>query len=308
MEPTTMNNEENQKNPLKKWIVILAILAGLLLCTTIYLGFFAKPTLNKEYIKTEAERLHLESELELLMVEHDKKKTENEELAAMLSEKDSVIMANAEEIKKLINTQADYNKIKKQLARLQNIAKEYVEEMDKLYEENKALKEENVQVKEHLAIEQERRIEVEKNVEDLSEKINIAAVLNAYNISGRALNVKNKNDVEVITEKANKTSRFKVSLTLGGNTLVEPGPVNIYCRIAIPETGRVLTMGDSYSFNYEGKKMQYTAKTVINYTNKAENVSLYWDIRPGDKVAKGKYLVEVYTDSQLLGESYFILN
>lgn len=308
MESTSINNKEREKNPLKKWVIILGILAGVLLFTTLYFGFFAKPVLNTEYIKTEAERLHLQSELEILMTEHDRIKAENGELAVLLSEKDSVIMADAEEIKKLINSQADYNKIKKQLARLQNIAKEYVEEMDKLYEENKALKEENIQVKEHLAKEQEIRMAVEKNVEDLSDKITTAAVMTAYNISGKAYSVKNKTDVETVTDKANKTNRLKATLTLGENSLVEPGPVNIYCRIAIPESGRVLTPGENYTFSYEGQKMQYTAKTIINYTNKAENISLYWDIRPGDKVAKGKYLVEIYTDTQFLGESFFILN
>jgi hypothetical protein len=34
---------------------------------------------------------------------------------------------------------------------------------------------------------------------------------------------------------------------------------------------------------------------------------LYWDIRPDDKVIKGSYLVAIYTDEQLLGESTIVL-
>lgn len=309
MEDSTRKKENESQNPLKKWVIILAVLAGFFLITTIYFAFIAKPVLNTEYKKTELERVELQAELNALLIEHDKIKAEYGDLSVQLSEKDSVIMANAEEIKRLINSQADYNKIRKQMARLQNIAKEYVEEMDKLYQENKALKEENTLVKESLAQEKERTVAIQRDNESLSEKITTAAVLQAYNIYSRALNVKTRNETETVTEKASRAKRFKISFILGENPLVEPGPINLYCRIAIPETGRVLSMGnsDGYSFTVDGQKMQYTAKTTINYTNKAENVSLYWDIRPDDKPIKGTYLVQIYTDDHLLGESSFTL-
>lgn len=309
MEERNNQRETAEKNPLKKWVIILAILAGIFLCTTVYLAFFAKPTFNKEYIETVEVKENLQQELEILIAEHNKIKEEYGDLSEQLSEKDSVIQANADEIKKLINSQGDYNKIKKQLARLQNIAKEYVEEMDKLYEENKALKEENTQVKETLAQEREKTAAIEKDKEDLTQKITTASTLQAYNVESYAIYTKSKGDVEVPTPKANKAKHFKTTLILSENSLAEPGPVNVYCRIALPGDGRVLIPGssDAYSFNFEGQKLQYTAKATINYMNKAENVSLYWDIRPDDKALKGKYTVEVYSDELFLGETYFIL-
>lgn len=308
-ENTTVRNGEEQNNPLKKWVIILAILAGVFFITTIYFGFFGKPVMNTEYVKTQEERNSLQVELEALLLEHNKIKAEYGDLSEQLSEKDSIIMANADEIKKLINSQADYNRIKKQLTRLQDIAKEYVEEMDKLYKENQALKEENIQVKQTLVQEQEKVAAYQRDNQDLSDKISVASVLKVYNIYSRAVNVKSRNETEVVTEKANRAKRFKTTFIIGENSLIEPGPVNIYCRIAIPETGRILTPGaaDAYAFNYNSQKLQYTAKTTINYTNKEENVTLYWDIRPGDKATKGKYLVEIYTDDLLLGETFFVL-
>jgi hypothetical protein len=301
-----------EDNKAKKWIIALAIIAGIFFCTTLIFGykaFLGKPTMNKEYVKTEAERLLLQSELDTLMAQHDKLKIEYGDLAEQLSAKDSVIQSNAEEIKKLIQSQADYGRIKKQLARLQNIAKEYVEEMDKLYQENKVLKEENTQVKETLRQEKEKVALIEKDKQNLHEKINEAAILKAYNISGQAFNLKGSAKKEEVTEKANRAERFKVSCTLGENSLIVPGPVNVYCRIAIPETGRVLAIGDgdAYAFSFNGQKLQYSDKTTINYTGKTEKITLQWDIRPGDKVLKGRYAVEIYTDNQLLGETYIIL-
>ena len=111
----------NQQNPLKKWVIILGALAGLLLLSTLYLSFFAKPVTNKEYIKVYDEKESLRTELDNLLAEHERIKAQYGDLTDQLSAKDSVIMANAAEIEKLINSQADYNRIKKQLARLQNI-------------------------------------------------------------------------------------------------------------------------------------------------------------------------------------------
>ena len=248
----------NQGNPLKKWVIILGALAGLFLCTTIYYARFAKPTMNTVYQQVENKNMELQGELDSLLAEHNRIKEQYGELSDQLSEKDSIIMAGAKEIERLINSQADYNRIKKQLARLQNISQEYVKEMDQLYQENKALKEENQQVRESLEQEREVNRNMQKSNEDLTQKISNAAVFKAYNIKSAGYQVKRKG-AEEQTDKAYKVKRIKTTLMLGENSLIEPGPVNIYCRIAIPETGKVLTMGtgDTYSFVHNGQRLQY---------------------------------------------------
>ena len=278
------------------------------MCTTIYFARFAKPTINTVYQQVETRNMELQSELDSLLAEHNRIKEQYGELSDQLSEKDSIIMASAEEIEKLINSQADYNRIKKQLARLQNISQEYVKEMDQLYQENKALKEENQQVRADLEQEREVTRTMQKSNEDLSQKISNAAVFKAYNIKSAGYLVRNKGTEEP-TEKANKVKRIKTTLMLGENSLIEPGPVNVYCRIAIPETGKVLTMGsgDTYSFVHNGQRLQYSCKTVVNYNNKAENITLNWDLMSDDKAIKGQYSVQLYTDDQFLGETYFTL-
>jgi hypothetical protein len=302
------NQSANQENPLKKWVIILGALAAIFLCTTIYFARFAKPTMNKVYTQVETKNMELQNELDALIAEHNRIKEQYGELSEQLSEKDSVIMANAAEIEKLINSQADYNKIKKQLARLQNISQEYVQEMDKLYQENQALKEENQQVRATLEQEREVTRNIQKSNEDLSQKISNAATFKAYNLKSGGYLVRNKGTEEQ-TDKASKVKRIKTTLMLGENSLIEPGPVNIYCRIAIPETGKVLTMGtgDTYSFVHNGQRLQYSCKTVVNYNNKAQNVDLNWDLMSDDKAIKGQYSVQLYTDDQFLGECYFTL-
>ena len=293
---------------MKKWVIILGALAGLLLLTTLYVSFFAKPVTNKEYVKIETSNNELQNELNTLLAEHERIKAQYGDLAEQMTEKDSIIMANAAEIEHLINTQADYNRIKKQLARLQNISQEYVKEMDKLYQENQQLKDENTQVKADLEQERQDKANIQKSNEDLTSKINNAAVFKAYSVHSGAYNVKAKGDEE-LTDKATRAKRIKTSFVLGENSLIEPGPVNVYCRIAVPGTGKVLTPGssDSFSFVHNGQRLQYSSKAVVNYNNAAQNVTLTWDIPSDDKAIKGRYIVQIFTDDQMLGESSFTL-
>lgn len=311
METFEANEQKKMENPLKKWVVILGILSVILFITTLIFGVksCSKSRVETQMTAVTAEKDSLSIELQALLAEHERIKAEAGELAEQMSEKDSIIMANAAEIQKLIAQQADYNKIKKQLARLQSISKEYVEEMNKLIEENKVLKEENTQLNESLTKSREENTQMAKSNENLTAKINTAAKLKAYNIRTTGVYKKSKKGDEVATDKASKVRRIKTTFTLAENSLIEPGALNVYCRVSVPGDGRVLTPGksDAYTFMHDGQRLQYTAKSSVNYVNKAENVTMYWDLREGDKAVKGTYIIQVYSDDSLLGETRMIL-
>jgi regulator of replication initiation timing len=301
------NNSNQTNNPLKKWVILLAILAMIFCATTLYFGFFAKPIYNVEFIKAQVEKENLQNELDSLLADHNRIKTEYGDLSEQLSEKDSIIMASAAEIKKLINSQGDYYKIKKQLARLQSIAQDYVTQIDQLYTENRALKEENTTIRQTLTKTEEAKAVVESENQNLNAKLSEAAALKAYNVSSKAMY--DKRSGEVITEKATRTEKIRTTLLLAENSLIEAGNINIYCRIALPGDGKVLTpgTGDAFTFTYNGAQLQYSCKTAVSYKNQATPVSLTWDLRPGDKAIKGRYIVQVFTDDVYLGETSFDL-
>jgi len=315
MQTTDFENQKKEKkdNPLFKWVILLGILTVIFMGTTVYFAKFYSPSFNNQVqnITSEKETMeqNLNKELADLLAQHNALKVENGELAAQLTEKDSIILANADEIQKLINSQGDYKKIKKQLARLQNIAQEYVAEMDKLIEQNRVLTSKNTELTETIAKEQSEKVRLTQEKDELNQKINTAATLSAYNIYSRCVYRKSRNNAEVITEKANRAKQIKTTLILGENSLLTPGTYNIYCRVSVPGDGRVLTPGksDAYMFTNEGKKLQYTAKAEIQYVNKKENVTLVWDIRENDKAIKGTYNVQIFSDTKLLGETSFTL-
>lgn len=310
---TDESKKNNEENPLKRWIIILGALAFVFFCTTIYFAFFAAPSFNTGVTKLvqnqEQVEADLNKELADLMAEHDLIKEQYGNLVDSLTEKDSVIMANAAEIQRLIAQQADYNRIKKQLKRLQKISQEYVTELDKLYAENTQLKEENTQLNQTLKQTRQEKQQIVEENQQLADKINTAATLKAYNIKAVCSYNKARNNQEVETTKASKARKIKTTLTLAENSLITPGTYNVYCRVSVPGDGRVLTPGksDAYTFMNEGQRLQYTAKASVNYVNKAEHVTMVWDIRENDKAIKGTYIVQVFSDNGLLGETRFTL-
>lgn len=310
---TSGTRKNNEENSLKKWVILLGILSFVFFCTTIYFAKFAAPSFNNEVkalVQNQSEvETSLNNELNDLLAEHNLIKEQYGTLVDSLSEKDSIIMANAAEIQRLIAQQADYNKIKKQLKRLQSITQEYVAELDKLYAENTQLKEENTQLNQTLTQTRQEKQQIAQQNEDLTAKINTAATLKAYNIKSYCSYTKARKNEEVTTTKASKARKIRTTLTLAENSLITPGTYNVYCRVAVPGDGRVLTPGksDAYTFVNNGQKLQYTAKATVNYVNKAENVTMVWDIRDNDKAMKGTYVVQVFTDNALLGETRFTL-
>ncbi len=298
---------------MRKWVVILGALALFFLCTTIYFAFFAAPSFNTGVTKLvqnqEQVEAGLNKELADLMAEHNLIKEQYGNLVDSLSEKDSVIMANAAEIQRLIAQQADYNKIKKQLQRLQKISQEYVAELYKLYTENQQLKEENTQLNQTLTQTRQEKQQVEEENQNLTAKINTEATLRAYNIKAVGAFNKARNNQEVETTKASKVRKIKTTLTLAENSLITPGTYNVYCRVSVPGDGRVTPgKSDAYTFMNEGQRLQYTAKATVNYVNKAEHVTMVWDVRDNDKAIKGTYIVQVFSDNGLLGETRLTLD
>ncbi len=137
---------EEQNNTSRNLKIILAIL-GLLLLVVIFWLFIQRSQLLKLVNEKEAEKSEMQHELDSLMTEHNNIKSLYGTLSDSLSAKDSIIQRNAEEIKKLLDTEWEYNKIRKKFAMLQKVAQGYVHQMDSLYTVNRELMAENEQIR-----------------------------------------------------------------------------------------------------------------------------------------------------------------
>jgi hypothetical protein len=280
-------------------LLVIAIMAWMLINnrTTVV-------TLVKE---KDMQRTELQSELDSLLNEHARVKSSYGKLSDSLSQKDSLIMANAAEIKKLLGTQYEYYKVKKKLELLRKISQGYVHQIDSLFTVNAELKEENTQIRGSYQREQTKNEELNKDKVQLTDKINSAAVLKAYKITVQTLKSKG-GDKERETDKASRVDKIKICFTLSENKLVSTGSRSVYVRIARPDK-MILTHGrsDEYVVKIQGEDLQYSAMQSVNYDGSAMDLCPVYNIYSKDALLKGTYLVSVYADGREIGQSSFIL-
>jgi hypothetical protein len=295
----------DEQSGFRKYKMISVILAVILVILFIWL-IMQRTQLTRLVREKDQEKTTIQKELDSVIQEHNKTKAAYGQLADSLKAKDSVIQANAVEIRKLLDTQWEYSKISKKLARLQTIAQGYVRQMDSLYTVNRNLQEENEKIRQDYHNEQNRSQALVKDKEALTEKVNQAAILRAYGITVTPLKVKG-GDREQPTDKASRTDRLKICFTIGENSLVKPADKIIYIRVTRPDN--VVVIKSKYdTFTFKGQTTPYSIRQDISYQGKAMNLCVSWTKKESDKAAmKGKYTVTVFTDDQEIGTGTFEL-
>ncbi len=298
------NGEKKRKNGFI--IIIIAVLiAALALLAWLYLS--TRSRLGNMLEEKELQRVELQHELDSLISEHNNIKLEYGSLSDSLAGKDSIIQANAIEIRKLLDTQYEFYKVKKKLDKLRSISQGYLRQMDSLYTVNRELREENEQIRSSYQKEQQRSTSLQKDKEALTEKVSSAAVMKAYKITGQG--VRGSGDKERVTDKAKRVEKIKVCFTLSENPLLSAGRKDVYVRIARPDkTILARGKGDDYSFSYKGEILQYSVKETVNYQNVSIDLCLYWINRSTkEDMPAGMYVVSVYSDDYEIGQSTFEL-
>jgi myosin heavy subunit len=298
-------NGENKRRNNTLIIVVAVLFAALALLAWLYLS--TRSRLGNMLEEKEKQRVELQHELDSLITEHNSIKLEYGSLSDSLAGKDSIIQANAIEIRKLLDTQYEFYKVKKKLDKLRGIAQGYLKQMDSLYTVNRELKEENEQIRSSYQKEQQRSTSLQKDKEALTEKVSSAAILKAYKITG--LGVRGSGDKERATDKAKRVEKLKVCFTLSENPLLSAGRKDVYVRIARPDkTILARGKGDEYSFSYKGEILQYSIKETVNYQNQSIDLCLYWINRSTkEDMLPGVYVVSVYSDDYEIGQSSFEL-
>ncbi|MBN2638311.1 MAG: hypothetical protein JXR65_04415 [Bacteroidales bacterium] len=302
---------ENQSTPnaQKKntgLIVALVIFAVVAIGLAIWL-FSMQNDMKALNAEKEAQKTELMGQLNSLMKQHDQLKTEYGQLSDSLAKKDSVIQANANEIKKLMYTRWEYFKVKKKLHSLQLIEQGFVRQMDSLYRANKELKVENNMIKEQVQKEKQKNVQLQQEKKDLAGKVETASIIPAYNLTADGVHVTGTGR-ERKTDKVKRVNKVKVCFTLGANKITQPGVKNVYLRIAQPDK-KILTIdnGDEYSFEYQGNKLQYSIMKEVDYKNESVDVCVYWSKRSTQELPKGIYHVDVYEGDHNIGTTTFTL-
>ena len=299
-----MDSENKKKTNQPYWLY--ALLGLLAIALVIALVNRSSLKSEKEALEAEKEmqRLDFQAEVDSLMKVHNALKESYGELSQELAEKDSIIQADAVEIKRLLDSQWDYNRIKKKVTQLQEISQRYVRQMDSLYTVNRELVAENERIREEYQNERRQNTNLTRQKEELTNKVNQAATMRISNYNAQAVRFKGGGK-ETTTDRADRAERIRIDFTVAANELIQPGTKLFYVRIADPRRAIISKgSGDEYSFKANGETLQYTEKVRVNYDGKETAVRAYYVKPDAYELMPGTYFIDVYEEGgKVIGQT-----
>ena len=254
---------------------------------------------NEQMIEVlKMDKAEMENEYQQFAMQYNEMMTQinNDSLINQLSLEQERVQKLLAELKETKATNArEIMRLKKELATLRAILKDYVMQIDSLNRENQALKVDNDKLRNQNQRAQAHITDLSTEKEQLVEKVAIASQLNATNIIAVAKNKKGKE-----TNKISKAKKFVISFNIARNVTTQTGMRTIYVRIATP-MGTILTSGGT--FQYENRDLQYSISKEVEYTGEELPVTVYWDI--AESLSAGEYRVDIFADGQNIGTSTF---
>jgi len=286
---------------MKKILIPLFVLVALLIAGVayLYINLDEQRQANLEMQElAELDKKEMESQYQQFADQYSEMKTRinNDSIVAQLSaeqEKTQRLLAELQRVK--ANDAREITRLKKELATVREVLRSYILEIDSLNRLNQNLVEENSRVKAQYqeAAQQIEGLNTEKQT--LSEKVAIAAQLDATSITMTALNKRNKS-----TDKMSKCKMVQVNFILAKNVTAASGMKDVYVRIMSP-TGSLL--GGGGSFQYENRSLQYTMKKTVEYGGQELPVSLFWNV--SQAMPDGTYQVSIFADGHMIGSKSF---
>ena len=277
-------------------VVILALIGGL---AYLFKSLEEQKQVNRDMQElAELDKQEMENEYERFALQYSEMKTQinNDSIVEQLTQEQMKTQKLLEELKKVKADDArEITRLKKELATVREVLRSYIIQVDSLNRLNESLKQENSRVN---AVLQERNSQIaglSNEKASLSEKVAIAAQLDATNISLSLLNKRDKP-----TKKLKDTKKMQVNFTITKNVTASNGNRIVYVRIQNPG-GNTLSGGGSFA--YENRNLEYSMKKTIEYTGEEVSVATFWNV--SQMLEGGQYRVSIFADGNMIGSRTF---
>ena len=287
----------------KKVIIPLVVVCLLLTGGVVYLSLNLKQQqqANLEMQElAELDKKEMENEYQRFADQYSEMKTQinNDSIIAQLTQEQLKTEQLLKELKTVKATDArEIARLKKELATCRAVIRSYILEIDSLNRLNQNLTAENTRMKGQYA-EATKQIEgLNADKQTLSEKVAIAAQLDATGINLVAKNKRGK-----ATDKMSKCKTLQVNFSIAKNVTASNGMKSIYVRITTP-SGSVLTQGGT--FRYENRTLKYSMRKEVEYTGNEPPVTLYWNVN--EALSGGTYNVSIFADGHMIGARNFTI-
>jgi cbb3-type cytochrome oxidase subunit 3 len=279
-------------------LIILVLIGGMV---WLYINFDKQKQEKEEMLQlAELDKKEMENEYQQFAMQYSEMMTQinNDSIVAQLTQEQEKTQRLLQELKETKSSDArEIARLKKELATVRAVLRSYVIEIDSLNRLNQNLTAENTRIKGEYeqANRQIQGLSTEKQT--LSEKVAIAAQLDAIGIDMVGLDKRNR-----VTKKIKKTKGLRVNFSLAKNVTAQSGMKTVYVRINTP-TGSLL--GGAGTFPYENKNLECSMKRTVEYGGKETPISLFCDI--SQALQAGTYRVSIFADGNMIGSKSFVL-
>lgn len=228
-----------------------------------------------------------------------KKTVQNDSLAALLDKEQKRAEQLLKELKNVkANSSAEILRLKKELATVRAVLKDYIRQVDSLQQLNVALVGERDRALAEAARTRKENTAISQVRAQLEEKVEIAAQLNATGVTITPLKKNGK-----AAKKSKDIKTFSIDFTVTRNVTATTGNRMAYVRLMKPNNQLVNPTGQ---FEYENRTIDYSAAKAIEYDGEEQKVQLY--VPALEYLSAGKYHAYIFIDGQMIGSGAVELN
>jgi len=137
----------------------------------------------------------------------------------------------------------------------------------------------------------------------LAEVVENASILNTVDLKGFGV-IERTSGKLIPTERARRADKIRVCFTVAKNTLVQAGDQELYVQVIDPNNN---ILGANEQVIFEEKTLNYSVVSKFNYENSNLNVCEFVTSNNDNDFEKGRYVVNVFNQKDLVSTSEFTL-
>ena len=283
------------------WIILAVLLLALL--TLAYLYWSQRTELTELVEQMTIEKEELQEEYEDLAIQFDgyqQMDIRNDSLQDLLSREQQRVQDLLEELRQTKASDAKrIAELKKELATVRLVMKDYVRQIDSLNATNARLTEENQIVRAENKQVKDENSQLSSLNSQLTETVTRAAMLEMLSCN---LTMLNKNDKK--TKIAGSARKFQFDYVIAKNITCKPGIKNLYARVMDPQ-GNLMGENPEHLFEFESGEIPYSMMQEIEYSGEAFSGTCYCALPAQEEPQKGFYTIDFFCDGNLIGSFPF---
>lgn len=277
-------------------ITVLVLLIGAI-GALVYLNYHQRNEMQELVEIIEIEKEELQEEYENLAIEFDgysQMDIQNDSLQDLLYREQQRVQDLLEELRitKVTNARR-ISELKKELATVRTVLKDYIRQVDSLNATNARLTEENIIVRAENEQVKTQNTQLTNLNTQLTETVTRAAMLELTDCTCTMLN---KNDRK--TRMVSQVTKLQFDYTIAKNITCERGFKDLYVRVITPN-GVLMNEAENKRFPFESDSIAYSITQQFEYSGEQYMGTVYLPIT--EEVEKGFYTIDFFCEGNLIG-------